>query len=344
MLFHEIFGSYYQAAAHILTEAVNGRLTEKTLNAIVQERAFGESLLTIPDGLKGGKWKLLRKDFSTPLQEVPSMPLTLPEKRWMKALLLDPRIQLFHPDMTGLEDVDPLFTPDMLVYYDRYSDGDDYENPAYIRHFQTILQALGENRRLHVSFESRLHARPNLTVMPSYLEYSEKDDRFRLAAAGFKRHWIINLSRITECSFADQPETVRGNEAVSTQDTSAGFAPSNAAPAKDTSAGSAPSNAAPAESAQTKTAPAAPVESVTFELEDRRNAMERVLLHFSHLEKETKRLDEHRYRVTLKYDRRDETEMVIRILSFGPAVRVTEPAHFISLLRERIKKQERFSI
>ena len=52
----------------------------------------------------------------------------------MKALLLDPRIQLFNPDMSGLEDIAPLFTPDMVVYYDRYSDGDDYQNPEYILH------------------------------------------------------------------------------------------------------------------------------------------------------------------------------------------------------------------
>ena len=38
-----------------------------------------------------------------------------------------------------------------------------------------------------------------------------------------------------------------------------------------------------------------------------------------------KRLDDKHYRVTLRYDRQDETEMVIRILSFGSAVRVTEP-------------------
>ena len=35
---------------------------------------------------------------------------------------------------------------------------------------------------------------------------------------------------------------------------------------------------------------AATTDTVTFELEDRRNALDRVLLHFSHLEKETKRL------------------------------------------------------
>lgn len=300
MLFHEIYSSYYIAVSSILKEAVRGTLTGKKLNALVQQHAFGESLLTIPDGLMGEKWRLIHKDLSTPLEEEPSMPLTILEKRWMKALLLDPRIRLFMPDMAGLEeigfkDVEPLFTPDMIVYYDRYSDGDDYENPEYIRHFRTILQALQEEQDIFVSFESRLHAKPQLVVTPHYLEYSEKDDRFRLVAAGRRRRWVINLSRITACEPAHRNDLVQLKEA--------------------------------------------PAKTVTFELEDRRNAMERVLLHFSHLEKETKRLDDRRYRVTLKYDRQDETEMVIRILSFGSAIRVTEPDSFVALIRERIQKQ-----
>lgn len=323
MLFHEIYSSYYIAVSSILKEAVRGTLTGKKLNALVREHAFGESLLTIPDGLKGEKWRLIHQDLSTPLEEEPSMPLTILEKRWMKALLLDPRIRLFMPDIAGLEgigfegigleeiglggiglkeigleDVEPLFTPDMIVYYDRYSDGDDYENPEYIRRFRTILQALQEEQDIFVSFESRLHAKPQLVVTPHYLEYSEKDDRFRLVAAGHRRRWVINLSRITACEPAHRNDRVQLKEA--------------------------------------------PAKTVTFELEDRRNAMERVLLHFSHLEKETKRLDDRRYRVTLKYDSQDETEMVIRILSFGSAIRVTEPDSFVALIRERIRKQLAF--
>ncbi|MBR4500692.1 MAG: WYL domain-containing protein [Clostridia bacterium] len=299
MLFHEIYGSYYLAAAAILREAVRGKLTGRELQSLVREHAFGESLMTVPDGLKGGKWRLMHKDLSTPLENEPSMPLTTTEKRWMKALLTDPRIRLFDPDMTGLEDVEPLFTPDMTVYYDRYSDGDDYADPGYAARFRTILQALRENRDLYVLFETGKNTRPELVVTPYYLEYSEKDDRFRLVAAGRKRRWTINLSRIIECAFAYEN---RNSRLI-----------------------------------------AAETDTVVFELEDRRNALERVLLHFSHLEKETMRLDESRYRVTLKYDRRDEPEMVIRILSFGSAIRVTEPERFIGLIRERIEKQKRLA-
>lgn len=71
--------------------------------------------------------------------------------------------------------------------------------------------------------------------------------------------------------------------------------------------------------------------------------LERVLLHFSHLQKETERLDDGRYRVTLNYDPQDEIEMVIRMLSFGPVVKVTAPVHFIALMRQRIEKQVRFA-
>lgn len=296
MLFHEIYGRYYQVTAAILREAVRGSLTGKALNRMVQERAFGESLLSIPAGLQGERWRLLHRDFTTPLEEEPRMPLTLLEKRWMKAVLLDPRIRLFEPDTTGLEEVEPLFTPDMTVYYDRYTDGDDYRDPEYIRRFRTILQALREKRNLHVCFSSGRNRVLRLTVTPHVLEYSEKDDRFRLIAADRKRRWVINLSRLIACKPADVREAMPLREVEKA--------------------------------------------SLTFELEDRRNAMERVLLHFSHLEKETKRLDDRRYRVTLRYDRQDETEMVIRILSFGAVIRVLEPEPFVALLRERIERQK----
>ena len=152
-----------------------------------------------------------------------------------------------------------------------------------------------EGHTLHLSYETSRGNRFRLSVAPRYLEYSEKDDRFRLIADGRKRRWTVNLCRIADC-------------APAYTDVEMPLWPPK-------------------------------MESVTFEVENRRNAMHRVLMHFSHLEKETKRLDERHYRVTLKYDRQDETEMLIRILAFGPAIRVTEPQRFIDLLKERVAKQ-----
>jgi cell division protease FtsH len=43
MLFHEIYGNYYNAVAAILAEAVKGDLTEKRMNEIVIEKAFADA-------------------------------------------------------------------------------------------------------------------------------------------------------------------------------------------------------------------------------------------------------------------------------------------------------------
>ena len=54
MLFHEIYGSYYNVIAAVLAEAVNGKLNERKLQDIIYEKAFDESILNIPDKLAGG--------------------------------------------------------------------------------------------------------------------------------------------------------------------------------------------------------------------------------------------------------------------------------------------------
>jgi hypothetical protein len=86
------------------------------------------------------------------------------------------------------------------------------------------------------------------------------------------------------------------------------------------------------------------MDELTFELTDERNALERVMLHFSDCRKETRRLGGSKYLVTLWYMPQDVTEILIRVLSFGPMLRVTEPDSFIALLRERIEKQEKLRL
>ena len=46
-----------------------------------------------------------------------------------------------------------------------------------------------------------------------------------------------------------------------------------------------------------------------------------------------------RYRLTLRYDREDETELLIRVLSFGPVLKVVSPDSFIDKVKERLRKQ-----
>ena len=79
-----------------------------------------------------------------------------------------------------------------------------------------------------------------------------------------------------------------------------------------------------------------------MELTDDRNALERVMLHFSDLEKETEKTGDKKYRVTIWYKADDETEMVIRLLSFGSVLKVLEPEGMVKLIRERLKRQAQY--
>jgi predicted DNA-binding transcriptional regulator YafY len=136
-------------------------------------------------------------------------------------------------------------------------------------------------------------------VQPEYLEYSEKDDKFRLIGAGRRFGCTINLGRIVCCKPYDKPLSVeldKKNEAKP--------------------------------------------RSVIFELTDERNALERVLLHFAHFEKTAERIVKDKYTVTVHYDKEDETEVVIRILSFGPMIKVTAPWHFVELIKKRLIDQK----
>ena len=63
------------------------------------------------------------------------------------------------------------------------------------------------------------------------------------------------------------------------------------------------------------------------------------MLHFAHFEKQAEKLDGKNYFVKIKYAHDDESEMVIRILSFGPMAEVTGSESFKKLIIEKLKEQ-----
>ena len=78
-----------------------------------------EANLAIAMAREGGIG-IIHKNMTTPLKNKPTMPLTLTQKQWLKAISLDPRIKLFDVVISGLDDVEPLFTPEDYYIYDKY--------------------------------------------------------------------------------------------------------------------------------------------------------------------------------------------------------------------------------
>lgn len=297
MIFSELYSAYYNTIAAIISGIIDGEHSEKDLQKIVAEHAFGESVLTIIPSLKSEKWQLVHSDMTTSLEHKPTMPLTTLQKQWLKAITLDPRFQLFGVELPNLNDVEPLFTPADYRVYDKYSDGDPFEDEEYIRQFRVILEAIRQGTQVKFEMINRKDNTMFVRCRPVRLEYSEKDDKFRVITAGWRAVSTVNLAKIRSCAHYTGERQAIGEERAVVYDT------------------------------------------ITVKILDERNALERFMLHFAHFEKQAEMLDKKHYLVKIKYAHDDESEMVIRILSFGPMVEVLESESFKKLVIEKLKKQ-----
>lgn len=303
MIFSELYSAYYNAVARVIEKILEGEKNPKELQSIVSNSAFEESGVAIFSAIKNEKWHLITKDMSTPVEHKPTMPLTILEKRWLKAISLDPRVKLFDIDFPDLYGVDPLFTPDDYRVYDKYSDGDPFEDEEYIKKFRTILTAMREGKQIKFEMENRNRAYSYVRCIPERLEYSEKDDKFRIITGGSRAVSTVNIAKMRFCSIyhGNEPLTKRLNRPTQHQ-------------------------------------------WVTLKITDRRNALERVMMHFAHFEKQAERINKETYLLKIKYDVKDESEILIRVLSFGPMVQVVEPESFVELVREKLIRQMKLGL
>ncbi|MBQ8235662.1 MAG: WYL domain-containing protein, partial [Clostridia bacterium] len=196
-----------------------------------------------------------------------------------------------------LEDVEPLFTAEDYYVYDQYSDGDPFEDEEYIKKFRIILDAIRHNTQIKFEMVNRKGNTIFVRCRPLRLEYSEKDDKFRVVTTGWRTVSTVNLSKIRACAHYTGERPLDGEEAPIRYDT------------------------------------------LTLKVTDERNALERVMLHFAHFEKQAERVDRQTYLVKIKYAHDDESELVIRVLSFGPMVEVLGSESFKKLFIEKLKKQ-----
>ncbi len=313
-LFSEIYSCYYQVLRHLLSS--QNALTIQDIRSRICREGFEESLLSIIPKIENGTWNLFEKDGGLYLSKLsPSFltPLSALEKSYLKALLSDPRIGLFL-DPAQLEDlrrmlsqVPPLWRPEQFYYYDRFSDGDPWLDESYRHCFRTLLQAQKSRQYVDIDYTSPTGKRLHHQYVPARLEYSVKNDKFRLLAfqptkRGGMRPELLNLSRI---------QSVR--------------------PAGKTFSSSVDLNALIRDSYYK--------EPVTLRIVNRRNALERAMLHFANYEKNTTKIDEDTYECLIYYHQNMETELLIEVLSFGPMLTVIGNERFLSSLRARLRRQ-----
>jgi len=316
-LFSEIYSCYYNVVAKIMNSSINNSLSKNEITEIINDNAFCESAFYILPKLLDGQWNLLKNDnakYRSRLKNNSILPLTNLQKAWMKALLYDKRIQLFleYEQISALteyfKDIEPLYNATDFYYFDTYSDGDYYKYENYINYFRQILIALQKKSPILITFDTNKKLRIKGHYIPCKIEYSNKDDKFRVIVARVRYGKIISTVKINIARIINiEPSTESFTDQLSL-DSYYDFNKCK--------------------------------EPVILEISKERNAVERCMLHFASYEKRTE-YDEKtdKYLSYIYYDTQDETELLIRILSFGPVVRVIGPENFLNQIKDRVSKQ-----
>lgn len=318
-LFSELYGCYYAVMARILHSAHGEGLLRADIHAIVEQCAFAESGLHLMPRLLDGDWPLLASDdagrYRSALRHADTAtPLTALQKSWLKTLLQDARMRLFLSDnqwqqvSEWLADVSPLWAPETIHTFDSALDSDPYADDTYRAHFAMLMAAIKQRTVLYLDYAKAKGGFLQAHFLPTQLQYSAKDDKFRvlgreLRPDGKASPQLFNVARIT----AIAPSTMR--------------APAWIRPGE-----------VPRRTLRTS--------EVLLYIWPERNALERCMTQFAFYEKETwADPDGAGHFCRLRYQTDDESELLIRILSFGPVLRVLGPDAFVAQVRERIQRQ-----
>lgn len=314
-LFSEIYNCYYQILKSILQNPA--ALTKMQLNQQICEGGYEESVFHMIPKLSTGDWNLMQQDgdmFFSKISEDFFVPLTNLQKAYLKTILQDERIQLFFTEAERKElsemlcDVEVLWRPDDFYYYDRFSNKDNYSDPVYQEHFRTLLQAIHEKRYVDICYEAKNNHRVHHHYLPCRLEYSMKNDKFRLLGISRKSYGdgveTLNLERMREVKLL--PDCEKELPDINKRIRATYYK-----------------------------------EPVRLLIHTDRNALERAMLQFANYEKNTTKIDDNTYECLIYYNQSMETELLIEVLSFGPMVEVLGNEHFLKQLKARLYKQKR---
>lgn len=312
-IFSELYGAYFRITAKVLSEHA---LTDDEVRSIVAEEGFRDTGLFLTKKLLPQKddsdWGLLSRDKAGILHPVtisePPHVLTKLQKRWLRSKLDDPRICLFLNDKElaalceRVADVEPLYSPEMIRYVDRFSDGDSFTDPEYRRNFRVILSALKKQCAVRIEFVSSRGKRIVGNFLPCKLEYSQRDDKFRVFCSSvMKGGTVINLGRVKSAVLLPH-----GKEKLREMNM------------KELRCD----------------------EPLQIAVSSERRADERFLMEFAAYEKRTEREEGSKVvKVKLWYDKNDETEILIRLLSYGPTLEIVGPPDMRRKAAERVHRQ-----
>ncbi|MEO1769265.1 WYL domain-containing protein [Candidatus Enterococcus ferrettii] len=301
----ELFSEIHSLYYQLMAQLLQTKTADEQ-RELLEQNGFKETPFEMSAYLTEDKegWHLT-KDKHTILKHSPkSFPLTKLEKAWLAAIQQEQKFSCFS-DPFDLEECEPLFSWQDIHYFDQFVSEDSFTG-AYAQIVRKLLQSIDEQQVMQLDYQAagKQQATRHL-FQPLKLEYSAKNNKFRVLG---KRKNGRSWKTVTfNCSDIQSLE-----------------------PAKDSSI-----------EGMVWSPPR--LCKIVCHLIDERSALERATFHFSNYRKTVERLGDNQYRLTVFYEKKDETELLINVLSFGARMKVVEPDHFVQLIKERLIRQKELS-
>lgn len=235
-----------------------------------------------------------------------TVPLTYWEIRWLKTVLNDKKISIFLSDETVNSILSILPDDIKPIDTDKTICFDRYhpeENTLNKELYNLYLSALNNNTVIHIKHTDGAYTNSDKDYIPEYIEYSKRDDKFRLIV----KDAVTGIqSRVLCENILEISLTDKHYQSDSVCHEMEKY-------------------------------------SVTLSFKDVKNIPDRILSEFSPWEKTCEFNSETEvYKLTIYYYKHDEPGLIVRIMSYGGNIEITDKNHSIYLnIRKRLLEQQK---
>lgn len=301
----ELFSEVNSRYYQLMTEILQMETLEQQ-QQLLDQHGFKETSFEMLDYLKDDEdsWHLLKNQRSILKNPPQPFPLTNLEKAWLAAIQQESKFSSLGEPF-DLEESKPLFDWQDYQYFDQFVSEDRFDE-GYNTTIQQLLTSIREKELLRLTYQTIKKRVPTTHLFLALkLEYSAKNNKFRVIG---KRKIGNSWKQVTfNCCNIQKVE-------ISNESFSADIMHVHSSLCQ-----------------------------IVCELKDQRGALERATFHFSNYRKLLERVDDLLYRMTLFYEKKDETELLINVLSFGARLKVIEPTSFVELIKQRLILQREIS-
>lgn len=328
-LFHEYKNKYFHLVFRILNLAKNGLYKDEIIRLIeneeYDEKVIGKDFKTFEGMLlnqyskeanfnfleerEGQYYSILNNEDSIPLK----VRFSKLEKYWFNGMIKEPVVQsllgkeTLEKLETALTDVKEKGSNKVIEFTNKVQNDFDIDLEKLTKDFYIILEGIiNEKPIIYSNVDKNGNEYNNQLAIPIRIEYSLKDDKFRASLYSLEenRSIMVNLHTLKEVKIAHN-----FNSKVKREDVLKKL--------KEKKYSEVP---------------------ITIELEDIRGAMERCFMSFSSFERNSRTISKNKYEIDIYYYTFEEDEVVRKIMSLGPYVKVKSPGRVREIVIDKIKK------